>query len=343
MDLEVHGEPTHTRTLSIAFTQGDVGRITFRADLIDLRKGGLMELGGRVTMAGLIHKMELHGAIEVETGRLESIEWHQSHVMHEPNPASRGECCRDPMSRLSGLVGTHLGEGFASTLKQIFGGPLGCTHINTLFQELSAFVARFQGEVRLDDSLFGGRQAGERIAGRSLFFDSFSPAEGRSATQLSVRLADLFYEPLSEAGCESVRGHDELRLRAEVDLASWQLVTIDARERRRRGPAFESEDWTPRGAGLDVFEGQSLGGGMARLALSRFAADEADARLLSALLSLGPGMTQVGAAVSDSLAPSRAARPAGSGLPGPGPCYMLRAEGPLMGSMFSDEAPGREG
>jgi len=74
---------------------------------------------------------------------------------------------------------------------------------------------------------------------------------------------------------------------------------------------------------------------MARLCLAQFGTREDDARLLSALLSLAPGMTQVGAAVSDTLAPSSAARPQGSALTGPGPCYMLRADGPLMETLSS--------
>ena len=61
-------------------------------------------------------------------------------------------------------------------------------------------------------------------------------------------------------------------------------------------------------------------------------ADEAEACLLSALLALAPGMTQVGAGLSDSLIPSPAARPERSGAPltGAGPCYMLRGDGPLL-------------
>ncbi|MEM9176053.1 MAG: hypothetical protein AAGC67_12530, partial [Myxococcota bacterium] len=81
------------------------------------------------------------------------------------------------------------------------------------------------------------------------------------------------------------------------------------------------------------FVGKSLGGGMARLCADRFGADPDEACLLSALLALAPGMTQVGAGLSDALAPSPATRPARSGAPlgGAGPCYMLRGDGPLLG------------
>lgn len=337
MSFDVSGEPIHTRCLAVACVQGDGEAVEFRADLMDLRKGGLMALGDRITMAGIIHKMELRGAFSPETGIIERIEWDQSHVMHEPNHASKGECCRDPLGRLEGLIGVQLGEGFASTLKQTFGGPLGCTHISTLFQELSAFVARLRMMRREHPELTAPRRVGERIASRSLFFDAFFSAEGGTTTDLSVRLADLFYAPADANGAESLFAHDEFRLVADVDLAGWQLKGVQARERSRRGPTCEDSPWTLRNDALDGLAGQSLGGGMARLCLQRFGEREEDARLLSAMLSLGPGMTQVGAAVSNTLAPSSAAAaaPPGSGLPGPGPCYMLRAGGPLMESMFA--------
>ena len=73
---------------------------------------------------------------------------------------------------------------------------------------------------------------------------------------------------------------------------------------------------------------------MTRFCLERFGERDRDALLLSALLSLAPGMTQVGITLSDSLVPSTAARPIQSPLQGPGPCYMLRTGGPLMSALF---------
>ena len=340
MSLDATGEPVHTRCLAIAFTQGPGHSVEFRADLLDLRKGGLIALADRITMAGIIHKMELRGAFSIETGTLERIEWDQSHVMHEPNAASKGECCRDPLHRLEALVGTRLGEGFAASLKACFGGPLGCTHINTLFQELSAFVAKTFVKRRDHPELAAPRRVGERLAARSVFFDAVFRAEGATTTDLSVRLADLFYAPADPTGAESLFSHDEVRLKSRVDLGGWQIQAIQGRERCRSGPTCEAAPWTPRDEALAEFVGQSLGGGMARRCLQALGSREADARLLSALLALGPGMTQVGAAVSDALAPSKGARPAGQALPGPGPCYLLRAGGPLMKSMFPTEAAG---
>ena len=330
MELDISGEPVHTRCLAVAFTQGGGESIEFRADILDLRKAGLIALGGRIATAGIIHKMELRGAFSLETGCIERIEWDQSHVMHEANRATKGECCRDPMVRLKELVGTRLGDGFANELKQCFGGPLGCTHINTLFRELSAFVSRQRVVAREHPELQSVRPPGERIASRSIFFDAFLPDAG-ATTVISVRLADIHYGKTDERGSESLHSHDELRLVAEVELSNWQLRGVQARERCRRGPACSDAPWRPRDRELGDFAGRSSFGGMSRFCLDRFGNREQDALLLSALLSLAPGMTQVGVTVSDGLAPSSGSHP-GGGLAemGPGPCYMLRAGGPLM-------------
>lgn len=337
MNFEVSGEPIHTRCLAVALTQGPGGGVDFRADLLDLRKGGLMELAGRVTMAGIIHRMELSGRFAAESGRLERIEWAQSHVMHEPNGISRGECCRDPMSRLNGVVGMRFGVDFAAGLKGCFGGPLGCTHVNTLLHEVDAFVSSHLALRRDDREYARSRGEGERIGARSLFFDAFF-GEGGTTTHLSVRLADLHRASSDATGREAVALHTEIRLLAEADLAGWQLRTLAAKERIRRGPALGDSAWQSRSSELEGFVGRTLFGGMNRFCLERFGGREADARLLSALRSLAPGMTQVGAAVSDQLAPASSARPLAGGLSGPGPCYLLRADGPLMESLRTPES-----
>lgn len=344
MTSAISGEPLHTRCLAVAFSQGAGTSIEFRADIFDLRKSGLMELVGRIASAGIIHKMELHGAFSPETGRLERIEWAESHVMHEANRATKGECCRDPMGRLADLVGTPLGEGFAAELKKRFGGPLGCTHVNTLFQEVSAFVACLRVALRENPELPALREPGERIARRSVFFDALL-AEDVSATRIHARLMDFYFAARDPNGGEQMLAHDEVRVVADVGLTDWQLRALRGRERRRKGstrdPSSETP-WQSRDEDLAAFSGQALHGGIMRRFLERFSGSDADACLLSTLLSLAPGMTQVGAALSDGLAPSSSARPVGAASMGPGPCYMLRADGPLVETLFGSGARGSD-
>ncbi len=324
-------DPSHTRCLDLALSAESNTAVAFRADLLDLRKAGLMALGGRVATAGIIHNMTLHGAFDAETGELRRISWEQSHVMHEANAASRGECCRDPMERLAGLVGSKLGEGFRADLKQHFGGALGCTHVNTLFQELSATVARLFALREDDPALAAARAPGERIARRSVYFDAFLPEQG-TETELRVRLSDAQYGIADETGSESMAHHAEVRVAARVDLTSWELRGLRAEERSRRGPAIDAGTWLDRSDDVAAFAGHSLGGGMGKRCSEHFAGAPADACLLSAMLALAPGMTQVGAGLSDTLLPPTAARPERTGAPlgGAGPCYMLRGDGPLL-------------
>ena len=321
-------DPSHTRCLDLLLSAGGEGETVFRADLLDLRKAGLMSLGGRVATAGIIHNMTLLGAFDAETGEIRRLSWEQSHVMHEANAASRGECCRDPLTRLSALVGARLGEGFRSELKREFGGALGCTHVNTLFQELSATVAHHFAQ-RSEPEV--APPSGARLVHRALFFDAFLPEAG-SRSALRVRLSDGQYGLPDERGEESMARHTEVRLAAEVDLAGWELCALEGEQRDRRGPEIDAAGWDDRSAELSGFVGHSLGGGMARRCSERFGGRGEDACLLSALLALAPGMTQVGAGLSDTLAPAKEARPERSGAPlgGAGPCYMLRGDGPLL-------------
>ncbi|MCR9093765.1 MAG: DUF2889 domain-containing protein [bacterium] len=324
-------DPSHTRHLDIALSVADPGVLDFRADVLDLRKAGLMSLGGRIATPGIIHNMTLFGRADDATGEILELSWNQSHVMHEANHASDGECCRDPMKRLSGLVGSRLGAGFRGDLKRHFGGPLGCSHVNTLFQELSATVARLH-QLREDEpTLAEPRPSGARIARRAVFFDAFLPEEG-TCSELRVRLSDAQYGSPDEIGNESMARHSEVRLAAQVDLMGWQLLGLRGSERARVGPEIEAGPWTDRNDVLEEFVDTSLGGGMARLCAERFGDDAAEACLLSALLALAPGMTQVGAGLSDSLVPSPVARPQKTGAPltGAGPCYLLRGDGPLI-------------
>ena len=76
---------------------------------------------------------------------------------------------------------------------------------------------------------------------------------------------------------------------------------------------------------------------MARHCLERFGGRSEAALLLSALLSLGPAMTQVGLALSDALAPSSGGHQLAAAPLGAGPCYMLRAEGPLRATLSGSE------
>jgi len=341
MDFTVAGEPAHTRCLDVVLHQEEGGRVAFRGDLLDLRKGGFMDLAGHLATAGIIHRMAIYGAFDADTGVIERLDWEQTHVAHESNDATGGECCRDPMPRLAGLVGTAFGGGFLSGLKQRFGGPLGCTHINTLFQETSALIAGLEEPGAGWRRYAENRRPGDRIASRSVFLDGVG-LDGGEAVELCVRVADLLLVGVDDAGNEQLGSHDEVRLVATVAFDGWQIRALRAAERCRPVATFDDAAWVVRTDEVEDLVGTSLAVGMARTCLQRFGGDAANARLLSALLALAPGMTQVPASLTDSMARSGGGGGQGYGasqLAGPGPCYMLRAGGPLMTSLMSGADP----
>lgn len=337
-DFAIAGEPAHTRCAAIALRLAEGDRIAFRADILDLRKAGLMELAGAFASAGIIHKMEVVGHFAWPGAEITDVAWSQSHVAHEPNPAARGECCRDPMERLGDLVGISLGPSFPLAFKQGFGGPLGCSHITTLMQELSAVVTRLQ---RRRPDPFGHRSAGERLLTRSVFLDGVT-TPGSFESEISVRVAELELDGVDERGDERFHSYGEARLVARTDLVKRTIASLEAGQRERDAAAPEASAWLSRSDDVAGFVGGSLSGGMARRCLEQFGGEPNDELLLSALLHLSPGITQVAAALADSIARSQG--PPGENRPlpaGGGPCYMLRTDGPLMARiMGGNEPPG---
>lgn len=333
MNFDVSGEPIHTRCLTVVLRVAEQGSIHFRGDLVDLRKSGLMELAGVYAAAGIIHKMEVQGEFSAATTAIERIEWAQSHVAHEANRATCGESCRDPLARLEGLVGASLGEDFGQQLTRHFGGALGCSHITTLLREISAVVSGLSEGASFFESK-ARRAPGERIASRSVFLDGSLP-EGAAVAQFSVRISELELDGRDADGDEIFARLDEMRLVAAVDFEDRRLRSLRAGQRSRGAFDAEGATWQDRSGELADFVGQSLSGGMARRCLEHFGT-RADAVLLrSALLNLSPAFTQVAAALTDTPKRMRASGGAES-FPQGGPCYMLRADGPLVQRLISD-------
>ena len=53
MHLDVVGHPLHTRSLSVALVQRSDGKLDVRAAIIDLRKRGVVPVGGDIQGPGL--------------------------------------------------------------------------------------------------------------------------------------------------------------------------------------------------------------------------------------------------------------------------------------------------
>jgi hypothetical protein len=85
-----------------------------------------------------MHHYELEARVRLATWEIEAIE-------ARPLALPYAECHAAP-ANLERLVGLKLRSGFAAQVRQILAGELGCTHLNSLLQDL-AVASLFQGYI----------------------------------------------------------------------------------------------------------------------------------------------------------------------------------------------------
>ena len=333
MQFNISGDSFHTRCLSVGLFQSGPGHIRFRGDLFDLRKRGFIPMMGDFQSAGIIHQMEITGEVSRASRRLEWVAGLQPHVAFEPSEESQGECCRDPIDRLQGLVDERVDPHFPRALSRELGGPRACSHLLTLFQLIASALLRTLGLEERAGWGPGVRSDGERIAYRSLFVDG---SGGEGALQLTSSLSDVHTRPLRDVGepAERLALHDEVRVVCGVDLPSMSLAAIRAGERSRRLEPGTGGEWRDRTADVAGLKGLRLVSGVARQLIRRFEGRSGDGLLLDALLNIAPGLVQVVVALADgspSLEPGENPLPRVAATGGrPDSCYMWRAGSPLL-------------
>jgi hypothetical protein len=328
MEFEARGGPAHTRTLGVRVECVGPGRWLARGVLLDLRKRGLVPMGGDLQTAGVIHHMRVELELDLRRGVLGQVRAEQPSVAFEATPGTGGECCRDPVSRIEALSGSPLDASFPARLGTSIGGPLGCSHVLTLAQCVGATAQRAR---EIDRERHGEQsvwRSGERVFQRSLAIDGVASPEG--GLELVLQLADIHCAP-APADAEPwqrLARHYELRVHASLALERMQLVRATAAE-RRSDSAFEPGSWRERDADVAWLAGRPAMGGLARAVLERFTAPD-DAPLRDALLNLSPTVVQCIPAIAERwrAAGANSARP---GMMASGgmldSCYMWRRGG----------------
>jgi len=332
--LPLHGHPLHTRSLTVEVDAGDAGHWRVRGEIIDLRKCGFVPMLADIQPAGIVHQMRIE--LDLDADRLEilGLETSQPHVAIEATAKSGGESCRDPAPRLQGLVGSRLDAGFRDVLRGRFGGPLGCSHLMTLFETLAAAIPEVRAAER-DDA--PARRPGERIAWRSVFVDGVEA--GEAGLGLGVQLSDYWTRPAASAGggIDRLARCREARVAATIERPGMLLAQPTAAVRTRTPESLASARWRDRDSVVAFLDGLPVLGGVAGRAVAALDAPD-DRLLLDAVLQLAPGTIQVMAAVMERWLPDRpagdAALPTGDangmlGAPPPDSCWMWRRGGPL--------------
>ena len=348
MQLPVTGHPLHTRSLTLVVSQREDGRLRARGDVVDLRKCGFVPMTSGIQPAGTIHQMWIELVVDPATRRIDSVATGQPFVAVEPAPATGGECCRDPAPRLEALAGEVLDGGFNKRLSKVFGGPLGCSHLLSLFQLMATAMPRaLDREAAVLESTPARRRPDERLFWRSLFLDGFEAADG--ALELAVQFHDFHGHP--DEGVENpldrfVR-QDELRIFARVETPSLAMTDLRAFERIRERDTLMTADWEDRAAAIAELVGKPIIPGLAGRIFETLPATPENAVLRDALLQLAPGQIQVMAAMtdrwfsraSDAEVSDSASRDRGPQVASIGgmadSCYMWRAGGALAKARWS--------
>ncbi|MDX2165884.1 MAG: DUF2889 domain-containing protein [Deltaproteobacteria bacterium] len=323
--LDAAGHPLHTRSLSVTLREATPERADFAAYVLDLRKRGFAPVGGDLQGTGIIHHMQLDGAIDRAARRIDAIAAQMPAVAFEASETSRGESCRDQSGRVAQLAGTALDGGYARSVGAEIGGPRGCSHILTLAQ-LLAPSARWglDEDARLHGGAAPARRAGERIFRRDITADGYETTPGHLV--LTLQLNDLHFTPAAPQPqpMDRFAAQREITARAAITMHDLVLHALTIHERARTLATLREADWQERSADAAPLLGGSLRAGIT----ARIMQTLPDAPLRDALLQIAPALIQCFAALDIwQLFPDGGVAGATGGLPDS--CYMWRTGGGL--------------
>ena len=103
---------------------------------------GFVPMTHDIQPAGIIHHMTSEMVVDPGTLRIDELVTSQPHIAVEASARTDGECCRDPVPLLQALEGEIIDDAFTKKLSGTFGGPLGCSHLLTLFFTMAAAIPR---------------------------------------------------------------------------------------------------------------------------------------------------------------------------------------------------------
>lgn len=320
--------PLHTRALSIEATAAADG-IAVRGSLIDLRKCGVVPVGGDLGTPGLVHHMWVDALVDPAVPRLRTVRAQQHQVAFEASALTGGESCRDPAVRLAELDGALLDDAFARRLSAAQGGAGGCSHLLTITQVLVAAVtwAVRSGALTTADA---ARRRGERIFRRDIVVDGSRGDDG--AIELLAQLTDVDFAaapPIAQP-MQRFTALREVRVRAAVDPTSMSFARMSAAERRRDAGSLERLEWNDRSARVAGLTGITVFRGVSAALFAQLGGAAEDRPLLDAALLLAPTFIQVCGAMSEHWLGRAAAADSVLGMGGlPDSCYMWRRDGAL--------------
>lgn len=327
MTFETSGVPIHTRALQVSLDSRGPGRIGFDARILDLRKRGIVPVGGDLQPSGIVHQMAVEGEIDARSGAIARIAALMPSVAFEPSATTRGETCRDTAGRVSALAGVSLGDGFARGVGAQIGGPRGCSHVLTLVHLLgpTAAWAIARDRERLGDDV--PRRDRERFYRRDVVIDGHATPGG--GLELVLQATDLHLRPAAEiaASLDRFAAQDEVRVFASMSMPGMAIDRARVADRRRTPRDIGASAWRDRPERAAQLDGLALRAGATAHLLRAFDPPGDDRPLLDALLMLAPAVIQCFASYPDDWRSVAWGGGETGGLPDS--CWMWRTDGPL--------------
>ncbi len=129
------GEKIHNRNIDISTFECDDERIIIVGELVEKRLKPYYTVKGELHEPDTVHHMLIRMQIEVSTLTIKEIEVELIETPHEECPELTG--CLDCMK------GMRIAPGFSTRVREMVGGPAGCSHLTTLL--LAMAPAAVQG------------------------------------------------------------------------------------------------------------------------------------------------------------------------------------------------------
>lgn len=320
--------PLHTRMISLRLSWGEAGTLVAAARIFDLRKRGLVPLGGKLQGPGVVHDMAVRLRLDYPALRIRAIEPTMSAFPFAPGPGTRGESCVDRLPDVQRLVGASLRDGYGPTVMEQVGGPRGCFHIYTLLRLVGPTIEWAVAREQIRRPGNGAVPApGSPLFARSVIVDGMKAAG--FGLVLRGMLFDLHYPPGADALPleEEMDESFEATADVEIELPSMNIVASAGRV-RRAGPAIAVPgDWeTVATAGNLV--GRAMFKGYTSQVQALFGEGTEMQPFVHLLFMLAPTMLQCMPSLIEELnvRPRRAAGPHAAA----DSCHMWRADGPLL-------------
>ena len=136
------GEKIHTRNIEMNTWEVDRDHILVEGRLVDIRCRDFINLSGEKRKGGELHHMAVRCLIKIPELEISDIETDMVTIPRED--------CRGIHDSLDALKGERLVKGFTRRVRELLGGPRGCTHLNHLIVTMAS--AAMQGFFALNAS-----------------------------------------------------------------------------------------------------------------------------------------------------------------------------------------------